>query len=64
MRGTKACYEHRADADISFLAKGQDRRCLPARLSMAKSLFAFLALSTPDHLLAAIVEPFLQVSLE
>ena len=32
-----------------FLQKDKTAWCLPARLSMAKSFFAFLALSTPDH---------------
>ena len=32
-----------------FWQKDKTAWCLPARLSMAKSFFAFLALSTPDH---------------
>jgi len=50
MRGTKACYEHRADADISFLAKGQDRLMSACSFVYGKdNIFAFLSLSTPDH---------------
>ena len=50
MRGTKACYEHWANADISFLAKGKDRMMSACSFIYGKdNIFAFLALSTPDH---------------
>jgi len=83
MRGTKACYEHRADADISFLAKGQDRLMSACSFVYGKEYHCFLGSINsrppnpcsrkkryPFHgslrfgLLAAIVEPFLQISLE
>ena len=42
MRRTTACYEHLADADISFLAKGQDRKMSACTFSMAPLHFAYL----------------------
>ena len=41
MRGTKACYEHRADADISFLAKGQDRLMSACSFVYGKEFLCF-----------------------
>ena len=42
MSDTKACYEHWADADISFLRKEKTAWCLPALFYMAPLHFAFL----------------------
>ena len=42
MRGTKACYEHWADADISFLAKGQDRLMSACPFVYGKEILCFL----------------------
>ena len=50
MSDTRACYEHWADADISFLAKGKDRLMSACSFVYGKdNIFAFSALSTPDH---------------
>ncbi|MBR1427735.1 MAG: hypothetical protein IJ582_01725 [Prevotella sp.] len=50
MRDTKAYHEHWADADISFLAKGQDRLMSAYTLcSMAQFYLALFSVSSPDH---------------
>ena len=50
MRDTKAYHEHWADADISFLAKGQDRLMSAYTLcSMAQFYLALFLVSSPDH---------------
>ena len=50
MSDTKACYEHWSDADISFLAKGQDRLMSAYTLcSMAQFYLALFLVSSPDH---------------
>ena len=47
MSDTKACYEHWADADISFLTKGKDRLMSACTLHYCTLCFSWL--STPDH---------------
>ena len=50
MRDTKAYHEHWADANISFLAKGQDRLMSAYTLcSMAQFYLALFLVSFPDH---------------
>ena len=49
MRRTGACHEHRADADISFLAKGKDRLMSAYTLLYGSVYLALFLVSSPDH---------------
>ena len=48
MSDTKACYEHWADADISFLTKGKDR-LMSALCTLHYCTLCLSLVSSPDH---------------
>ena len=53
MSDTRACYEHWADADISFLAKGKDRFVCTLHFALLHFVSLFGIISQPPNPISA-----------